>query len=80
MNVKEIEQKFYSGDHISDDELLVAISHFENLVESLECLGDRWAHSRNEARRIFDAFESFKIARGKLDEEAFHPFDVDGKE
>ena len=63
--MKEIEQKYYDGDSISDEELTLAIIHFRGLVEILEVLGERWAHPRNEARRLLEQFENFQRARGR---------------
>lgn len=63
MMTKEIEQKIYDGDPISDEELLIAVGHFRVLCGHLDHLGERWQHARSESRRILDLLEGFERAR-----------------
>ena len=63
MQIKEIYEKFRSGDPLTDEELRIGESHFRNASALLFPLGPRFDLATNELLRVARGLEEFIIAR-----------------
>ncbi len=59
----DIYTKYCNGDHITDEELPVAIKDYVNAYEALMKLGPCFEVSRKEIARVFQWLDDVQIAR-----------------